>query len=387
MPLTALYGYNTVDHKEELPGGVVALIVLASLGLAATIVFTVLGVFQNFWGLRRRLDDGGFAVPPFKWQLARTICAFPVFIGGLAYSCLFYPAAALALQLVIAVIASVVVGSLTHYMLDALGPPPYPARLIHKLPKKRWWCASCCGGYNDPLPQLGLVLSKEEHRLQLRDLRVAFFLVSTFIWVFILLSSWQAASGMVALGYEKDGTWCTANTLMAGTSTSTIILIVAITSTLVGGAGVSIIANGVTMALGEDKEDVEKKHNISAKAGAATIYLNLPLLNVLIAHIPWSYETPTISVDIPKSHERGPGSTWTTSGTTLECPVYDKETMGTLIYCTLVCLFMALTSYRNKNLYGEHDFDPSPTKETLLLAEEEDFDETSDDSDEAARAC
>lgn len=387
MPLTALYGYNTVEHESELPAGVVVLIVLASIGLFATIIFTMMSVYRNFGGLWRRLDQGGYAVPPFKWQLARTICAFPVFIGGLAYSCLFYPAAALALQLVIAIIASVVVGSLTHYMLDALGPAPLPARLIQKLPKKRWWCASCCGGHNDTLPQLGLVLSKEEHRLQLRDLRIAFMLVSTFIWVFILLSSWQAASGMVPLGFEKDGAWCTAKTLLQGTSTSTVILIVAITSTLVGGAGLSIIANAVTMALGEDKEDVEKKHFISAKAGAGSIYLNLPLLNVLIAHIPWTYKMPTISVAVPTSSKAGAGGSWTTTGTTLDCPVYDKQTMGTLMYCTLVCIFMAYTSYSNWKLYGEHDWDQTPPEELLSLAEEEQFDESSDDSDEAARAC
>lgn len=387
MPLQALTGYNTVKRENELPAGIVVLIVLASLGVLGTIVFTVLGMCRNFRRLRSRLDEGGYAVPPFKWQLARTICAFPVFIAGLAYSCLFFPAASMSLELVIAIIASVVVGSLTHYMLDALGPAPLPARLIQKLPKKRWWCGSCCGGFNDPLPQLGLLLSKQEHHLTLRDLRIAFVLVSSFIWVFILLSTWQAASNVTVLGYEKLDGWCKAKTLLEGTSTSTIITIIAITSTLVGGAGLSIISNAVTMALGEDKDDIEKKHNISAKAGAGSIYLNLPLLKVLIGLIPWSHEEPTIAVPITTSTLRGPEGTWTTVGTTLECPVYDKETMVPLIYCTLVCLFMAYTSFSNWRLYDDHDWDQTRAEEQLLQVEEENYGETSDDSDEAARVC
>lgn len=381
MPLPALYGYNTVKRESELPAGIVVLIVLASLGLLATIVFSALGLCRSFNRLRSRLDEGGYAAPPFKWQLARTICAFPVFICGLAWSCLFYPAGAMGVDLVIAIIASVVVGSLTHYMLDALGPAPMPARLIEKLPKKRWWCGSCCGGFNDPLPQLGLILSKEEHKLTLRDLRIAFVLVSTFIWVFILLSTWQTASNVVVLGYEKVDGWCKAKTLFEGTTTSTSITILAITSTLVGGAGLSIISNAVTMALGEDKDGIEKKHNISAKAGAGSIYLNLPLLKVLIGLIPWSHEVPTVSVSITTSHEHGPGGSWTTSGTTLECPVYDKETMVVLIYCTLICLFMAYTSFCNIRLYDEHDWDQTLAEEHFVQVDEENYEETSDDSD------
>eukprot|EP00930_Biecheleria_cincta_P028616 TRINITY_DN19977_c0_g1_i1.p1 TRINITY_DN19977_c0_g1~~TRINITY_DN19977_c0_g1_i1.p1 ORF type:complete len:329 (+),score=55.52 TRINITY_DN19977_c0_g1_i1:202-1188(+) len=282
---------------------------------------------------------------------------------------------------VIAIIASVVVGSLTHYMLDALGPAPLPARLIQRLPKKRWWCASCCGGFNDALPQLGLCLSKKEHRLQLSDLRIAFMLVSTFIWVFILLSSWQTASSMVVLGYEKVDGWCRAKTLLEGTSTNTTITILAITSTLVGGAGLSIIANGVTMALGEDRDDIEKRCNIAAKAGAGSIYLNLPLLKVLIGLIPWTYEAPTVSVAVTTAHERGPDGSWTTSGTTLECPIYDKEVMVPLIYCTLVCLLMAYTTFTNGRLYREHDWEQTQAEEALLQVEVGNSEETSDDSD------
>merc|ERR1711879_88645 len=96
-------------------------------------------------------------------------------------------------ELAIAIGSGVVIGSLTQYLLSALGEPPMPHRLLRSIPPKKWWWGSLCGGVNDMLPLMGFFFSPQPHKLEVWHLRMAFHMVAFFIWTFIMFNCWQLA--------------------------------------------------------------------------------------------------------------------------------------------------------------------------------------------------
>eukprot|EP00441_Pelagodinium_beii_P044154 CAMPEP_0197652564 /NCGR_PEP_ID=MMETSP1338-20131121/34529_1 /TAXON_ID=43686 ORGANISM="Pelagodinium beii, Strain RCC1491" /NCGR_SAMPLE_ID=MMETSP1338 /ASSEMBLY_ACC=CAM_ASM_000754 /LENGTH=382 /DNA_ID=CAMNT_0043227471 /DNA_START=74 /DNA_END=1219 /DNA_ORIENTATION=+ len=366
MPLTALWGYVALAHVEETPPIFWLLWTLSGAAMVTTTIFTLLHILKQTSNLGPVLDEGGHAVTPFNLQLSQTISALPVFTCGLAYTCLFVPAQAFAVELAIAIFSCIALGSLAQYALHALGAPPIPAKLLKKVPKKRWWCGSLCGGLNDPLPGLGLMWSKEPHRLTLKELRFAFHMVAFFIWSFIIMSAWQAGLSMFPTAVEKraDG-WCYSYQLLQG-SADTVLKFCLVSTTLIGASGFSIISGAVSMALKEgSQQDEEYKVEIGKKAAAGMIYLQLPLLKVLVDMIPMGMAAPTVSVAITSSTV-STGRSWTTSGTTIDCPVYDQQVMGPMIYCTIVTFFMAYTSYSNFMLYADHGWNAERLQQELV---------------------
>lgn len=202
------------------------------------------------------------------------------------------------------------------------------------------------------LPALGCFWSKEPHRLQLHDLRFAFRVVAFFIWSYVILSTWQAAVSMVPTQVERlPGGWCVYPKPI-GNSMQVILIVFAILSTFVGTAGLSIIANGVAYALGEVDADLGKeKYNVLKKAGVGQIYLQLPLLKVFMSFLPIHFSTPTVMVPKTSTSILLPYGGWQTSGEYVPCPVYDHDVVVHMMYCTVVTMLMALTSYHNMKLY------------------------------------
>eukprot|EP00434_Breviolum_minutum_P009632 symbB.v1.2.008482.t1/scaffold535.1/size190655/2 len=222
---------------------------------------------------------------------------------------------------------------------------------MRKVPKRRWWCGSLCGGVNDMLPGLGHFWSKEPHRLQLHDLRFAFRVVAFFIWTYVILSTWQTAVSVVPTQVQRlPGGWCAYPKPIGGTM-QVILIVFAVASTFVGTAGLSIIANGVAFALGEADALGKEKYNVLKKARVGQIYLQLPLIKVFMSLIPISYSSPTILVPKTVASTLTPSGGWQTSGEYVACPIYDHDVVVHLMYCTVVTTLMAYTSYHNMKLY------------------------------------
>ncbi|CAE7418973.1 unnamed protein product [Symbiodinium natans] len=352
MPLAALWGYYLWDHVEEAPKIFYPLWILGSWGLVLTVAFTLYHIVHDQMSLEATLNREGYPVTPFNVQLIQTICALPIWTACVAFTALWVPPLAMVLELLIAVFSCVAIGSMVQYFLHSLGEPPYPRKLMKKVPMKRWWCGSLCGGVNDMLPGLGLLWSKEPHHLTITDLRFAFRVVVFFIWTYVLLSVLVMAVNTVPTQVIKDSHgWCHYPRPLSELS-SVIVTVAAVSSTFVGSAGLSIISNAVSYALGEADADAPKEmYNVKRKAAVGTIYLQLPLLKVMLPLLPLEYLQPWIYV--PKTDYTGNSAYggWQSTGEYVKCPIYDRDVMIHMVYGTMVCLLMAYTSYHNMILY------------------------------------
>eukprot|EP00439_Symbiodinium_sp_Y106_P070270 s172_g12.t1 len=251
---------------------------------------------------------------------------------------------------------------MVQYFLHSLGEPPYPRKLMKKVPMKRWWCGSLCGGVNDMLPGLGLMWSREPHQLTLTDswtaearvsdLRFAFRVVVFFIWSYVILNVMSMAVSSVPTQVEKDDKgWCHYPKPLSDV-TSVVVTVAAISSTFVGSAGLSIISNAVSYALGEADTDSPKElYNVKRKAAVGSIYLQLPLLKVLLPMLPLQYLDPLILVPKTDHSVVVASGGWQSTGNYVKCPVYDNDVMIHMVYGVMVILLMAYTSYHNMILY------------------------------------
>ena len=295
---------------------------LSSYALLATVFFTLKQYVNDYVYLSKSLDAEGHAIAPISVQMSHTISAFPVITCLISFACLFFPATAYSLELAIAIFACVVLGSLTHYFLHSLGSPPEPGFLLARVPEKRWWCGALCGGFSDPLPCLGLMWSKESHRITLRDLRTACHMVSFFMFAFISLSAFQTGISIIPASVQKhpDG-WCYSTGLVQDTLTLTVIIIGSILATFVGASGLSVITAAVNLALCDEEAPVEKQFNVQQKAAAGFIYIQLPLLKLILNAIHMGSKSPTVPVAQTTTQFITREGQWTTSGITLACPL------------------------------------------------------------------
>lgn len=203
-----------------------------------------------------------------------------------------------------------------------------------------------------------------------------------FVWIFIITSSVTVSYSLVPtpVTQDKDG-WCSADVFLQGRAVKTIVEVLAVISTFIGSAGYSIVASAVSAAL--EGLEIGEEYNVQAKAHAAAIYLLLPLLNVVLNWIPFG--SKNVMIPVPRTDttnvENG-GNSWTMTGTTLHCPVYDKETCVPLMYCMLVLLFMARLSISNYRNFPPGDNSTKRLRDGLELQELEDID--MDDDDESS---
>lgn len=93
------------------------------------------------------------------------------------------------------------------------------------------------------------------------------------------------------------------------------------------------------------------------KAATGQVYIQLPLLKVLLSSIPMGYKFPTLAVAVlnrtvvdPLNHRD-----WISVGTTLDCPVYDHQVMVPMLYCVMVTVCMAYVSFKNWRMYFPGD--------------------------------
>jgi len=361
MPLNVLWGYTVFNHVAELPRLFYVVWTVSGVSVVATLFFSWQHVVQNQASLEDRLDKEGHAIKPLHLSLAQTVCTLPSFTAILAFITLFVPATALAMEMVIAIFASIVIGCLTQYALLALGTPPMPKQLMRLTPEKKWWCGSLCGGFAEMTPYFGLCLSRRPHKMTLKGLRLAFRMVEFFIWAFIILSVWNVTQAMVPASVEKVGAWCYSSQFLKA-EVEIVTGVAAIWSTFVGSTGLMVISNAVSAAIGEEED---KKIQIKRKVNTGMIYLNLPLLKVLLDIVNTGYPSPTVPYAVSKHTEVGAGGTWTTNGVTLQCPVFDRKVMSNMFYCMLITVLMAHTAYVNKELYPANQ---TSAREELQIA-------------------
>eukprot|EP00930_Biecheleria_cincta_P019744 TRINITY_DN15004_c0_g1_i1.p1 TRINITY_DN15004_c0_g1~~TRINITY_DN15004_c0_g1_i1.p1 ORF type:complete len:387 (-),score=76.29 TRINITY_DN15004_c0_g1_i1:309-1469(-) len=350
MPLNVLWGYTVFNHLGELPRFFYALWAVSGVSVAATLFFSWQHVIENHSRLEENMEKEGHAYKPFHLALAQTICTLPAFTSILAFTTMFVPATALAMEMVIAIFASIVIGCLTQYALLALGTPPMPKRLMQFTPEKRWWCGSLCGGVAEMTPYFGLCLSRTPHKMTLSGLRLAFRMVEAFIWSFIILSVWNVTQAMVPASVQKVDGWCY-STQWLKAQVEIVTGVAAIWSTFVGSTGLMVISNVVSAAIGES---LDKEIQMKRKVNSGLIYLNLPLLKVLLDIMNTGYPTPTVPYSVSKHTVIGNDGTWTTSGVTLQCPVFDRKVMSNMFYCVFITVLMAHTAYINKELYPQY---------------------------------
>lgn len=361
MPLNVLWGYTVFSHLAELPKLFYVLWTVSGVSVAATLFFSWQHVTENHAILEANMEKEGHAMKPWHLSLTQTICTLPAFTSILAFTTLFVPATALAMEMVIAIFASIVIGCLTQYALMSLGTPPMPKRLMQFTPEKRWWCGSLCGGVADMTPYFGLCLSRRPHKMTLGGLRLAFKMVEAFIWAFIILSVWNVTQAMVPASVVKVGGWCYSSQWLKA-EVDIVTGVGAIWSTFVGSAGLMVISNSVSAAIGDS---LEKQIQMKRKVNSGLIYLNLPLLKVLLDIMNTGYPTPTVPYSMSTHTIIGEGGTWTTSGVTLQCPVFDRKVMSNMFYCVFITVLMARTAYINKELYPQHE---TSAKEELQRA-------------------
>ena len=315
-------------------------------------------------------------------RLARTIVYFPIHICGMALLTLFYPATAYSLEMVMAIAASVVMGCLVQYYLNALGGGkggPSSERLLERTPEKKWWMHSCCGGVNDMLPLMGYIYSREPHRLTLPDIHRAVHLVELFMILYISTSIIKVGLSVVptTVHMTEEG-WCVDDNVVSDGFLN-VIMILQILSTFIGSSGFAIISTAAHEVY--ESLDPENDYNFKRKGSAGSAYLTLPLLNVFLAFIPLSGKNTKIPLPVPISTQALADGHYTTTYKTLECPIFDKTVCTAVLFCTLVACFMAWIAYVQTRIYR-----PDETFEDLYATtkhlQEPDF--SSESSEEEA---
>lgn len=71
-----------------------------------------------------------------------------------------------------------------------------------------------------------------------------------------------------------------------------------------------------------------------------------------MSFLPIHFSTPTVMVPKTSTSILLPYGGWQTSGEYVPCPVYDHDVVVHMMYCTVVTMLMALTSYHNMKRPG-----------------------------------
>ena len=301
-------------------------------------------------------------IVPIHLELVRFIITAPPIVSSMAVVCMIRPSAAFILELLMAIFSCVVVGNMTRYFLALLGEPPLPEELLARVPKKRWWCGSLCGGVNDTLPGMGLVWSKGPHRITLLDIHRATSMVRIFMTVFITLNCWQLSSSTVPVSIEKhpDG-WCVSKTILGGPVWGFFLVFFTVWASFIGMAGFSVISNAVSSVLDiefeiDDGDHQSKKlirhFKVLSQSKTVAVYMLLPLLLPILTALPIGFRQTTVMISFP----------------VIECPVYDQEVCGHVMYSMCVAIGMSVVSLLNyRSFYpADNSIDKLPEVLTQL---------------------
>eukprot|EP00913_Durusdinium_trenchii_P001044 g959.t1 len=227
---------------------------------------------------------------------------------------------------------------------------------------------------------MGFVYSRQPHSLELPDIHRAVKLVELFMWIYISTSALQVALSVIPTSVHKDEDgWCV-EAAVVSPGISTAILICQVLSTFVGSAGFSIISSATDEVY--KAVDPDNDYNFKRKAVTGGCYLQLPLVKVFLGFIPLGTKQVSIPVPLQVGKTSLPGGNYTTSWTTLDCPVFDDSVVAPMLFCCVLTVFMAYLAVVQMRIYS-----PGETFDDLFqsikdLGEPEPLWESSSEEDE-----
>lgn len=352
MPLSILWGSSAFQLMHQKVGWkIVTIWTCSAIALVVTTAAVIYWLYESTRLTRKQLQRQ--VSLNMELRLARTICYFPFQICALAFATLVFPSTAYSLEMVMAIAASVVMGCLVQYYLQALGggiKGNLSKTLLQKTPEMKWWMPSYLGGVNDMLPGMGFVYSRQPHSLALSDIHRATNLVEMFMWIYMITTAVQVGFSVFPMPvYQNKDGWCVQDEAMSS-GLSTTILILQILSTFIGSAGFSIISSAAHHVYQE--LDPDNEFHFKRKGSVGSLYLQLPLLKVIIGLLPIQTKKVSIPVSVQTSETPLGGGNFTTSWTTLSCPVFDKSVCTPMIFCGVVTIFMAYLAVVQMRIYS-----------------------------------
>mmetsp|Transcript_49707 Transcript_49707/g.116076 ORF Transcript_49707/g.116076 Transcript_49707/m.116076 type:complete len:434 (+) Transcript_49707:2-1303(+) len=365
MPLNEVWGFTAFVDSQKLPWQLITMFILAMFNFAVNLALVCRWGWLDAKMSREMCDKDKRPAVPYSVELVRTIVYIPAGISSVCVVVMLRPATAFVLELCMAILSCVVVGSMTRYFLETLGEPPLPHQLLSRVPKRRWWCGFFCGGVNDTLPGMGLLWSKEPHRVTLRDVHRATSMVRIFIIVFISVNSFQLSLSMVpgSVAMTDDG-WCVSISPVSSPAISTCVTVVAVTASFIGMAGFGVVSAAISSVLDQKLQNTAQADvadrkliqyfRVASQSKTVMVYMLLPLTLPICMGLPLG--TQAVTLPVPKlTAIQGTSEHWHAKGETLECPVFDKEVCAHLLYSFFVSLGMLYVGIRNHRIFRPAD--------------------------------
>ncbi|CAE7439875.1 unnamed protein product [Symbiodinium sp. CCMP2456] len=351
-----------------------------TLGVITLINFLVTITLVVRWGIKdarlshEMCEQDQRPLVPYSIDLVRGIVYIPAAISSVAFVVMLRPATAYTLELCMAILSCVVVGNMTRYFLVILGEPPLPAELLNRVPKRRWWCGTACGGVNDTLPGMGLMWSKQAHRVTMKDIFRSNCMIRIFIVVFILVNSMQLSLSMFPGSVEMDKHgWCVSNSPLTSPGLNGALIFFSVWSSFVGMAGFGVVSGSISSVLdlqlrkedemGEEADDtLIRFFRVASQSKTVAVYMLLPLLLPILSCFPMGSKEvliPVQGVSVVNLQMR------IEKETTLMCPVYDREVCAHTLYGMFVSLGMTFVSIRNYRIFRPADISHERLLEVL----------------------
>lgn len=341
MPLNAVWGYTAFVSPGQIPWEICTMFGVTCVCFMVTLSISLRWAIQDCVRSSQLVEIEKRPIIPIHLELVRMIVMIPAIMTSMAVICMIRPSTTFVLELLMAIFSCVVVGNMTRYFLALLGEPPLPQELLGRMPKKRWWCGYFCGGVNDTLPGMGLVWSKTPHRVTLVDIHRATSMVRVFMTVYILVNCWQLSFSMVPVDVMKlDTGWCISKTVISSSVISGFGIFLTVWACFVGMAGFNVVAASISSVLDIELSQVDgdehkliKHFKVGSQSKIIAIYMLLPLASPILSAMPIGFPDPKV----PVSH----------LGPNLECPVFDQEVCGHLMYSMCIAFGMMVVSILN----------------------------------------
>lgn len=374
MPLNAIWTYTAFVTEDKLPWQLITLGVITLINFLVTITLVVRWGIKDARLSHEMCEQDQRPLVPYSIDLVRGIVYIPAAISSVAFVVMLRPATAYTLELCMAILSCVVVGNMTRYFLVILGEPPLPAELLNRVPKRRWWCGTPCGGVNDTLPGMGLMWSKQAHRVTMKDIFRSNCMIRIFIVVFILVNSMQLSLSMFPGSVEMDQNgWCTSNSPLTTPGLNGALIFFSVWSSFVGMAGFGVVSGSISSVLdlqlrkedemGEEADDtLIRFFRVASQSKTVAVYMLLPLLLPILSCFPMGSKEvllPVQGITVINYQMR------IQKETTLMCPVYDREVCAHTLYSMFVSLGMTFVSIRNYRIFRPADISSERLLEVL----------------------
>lgn len=181
-------------------------------------------------------------------------------------------------------------------------------------------------------------------------------MVWSWIFIFLLTSAIRFSDTLIPAPViqQPDG-YCTVVSRLSGTAQS-LLGLASFLASLVGMSGFTMLAGVVSLAIHGEEYKHGGRFNAKSKGMWPQFYFILPILHDVFKRNTYEFKTPTASIPVNsntfiQNATLTQHSTWTTVGEAFDCPIFDKEVMGTMFYCTAVAACMALLSWSNWHHY------------------------------------